>query len=195
MGVTIHYRGKLNSTDLKDSICEELADIAKEMEWELDLISEEEDNVKGIVMSPHPKSEPLSLLFGADGTLKDFRPYIYNKKNKKKIDDTFASIKTQFAPVEIHIAVIKLLKYLKKKYIRNLKVLDEGLYWDTGDEKVLAEKISFLNKMMDKLEGLLNEVNTDENDTAETYLLKLEKLLKEKFGDKVDIKTIRNPEK
>jgi hypothetical protein len=46
-----------------------------------------------------------------------------------KGDDEFTwfnHIKTQFAPVEIHVAVIKLLKYIQQKYISNLDVYDEG---------------------------------------------------------------------
>jgi hypothetical protein len=34
---------------------------------------------------------------------------------KDEIENSFTYIKTQYAPVEIHIIVIKLLKYLKKK--------------------------------------------------------------------------------
>jgi hypothetical protein len=191
MGITIHYRGKLNSPELRDSVCDELTDIAIEMDWKYYPIVNNKDSVKGIIISPHPKSEALSFLFGKDGGLKDFRPWEYNNKNEEKIDDSYLSVKTQFAPIEIHIAIIKLFKYLKKKYISNLKVYDEGKYWDTEDEELLREKISFLNRMMDEIEGLLNEVKTVKGETAESFIKKIENLLSEKYGTKAEIKKIK----
>jgi hypothetical protein len=41
------------------------------------------------------------------------------------------------------MTVIKLFEYLKKKYINNLEVFDEGSYWETKDEDLLAHKLIF----------------------------------------------------
>ena len=66
MGITIHYKGKLNSTDLIDSFCQETEDIAKSMDWEYTAIDEHKDNssncLKGLFIKPHTKSEFLQLI-------------------------------------------------------------------------------------------------------------------------------------
>jgi hypothetical protein len=85
-------------------------------------------------------------------------------------------IKTQFAPVEIHIAVIKLLKYIQQKYISNLDVYDEGDYWQTGnDQKFLKGKIDFLNAAINHLENVLNSIEFEKDSSAESIADKNEK--------------------
>ncbi len=58
--------------------------------------------------------------------------------------------KTQFAPVEIHMEVIDLLRAIKPLFA-DLKVLDEGGYWDTNDRDELETRIGFLNRAIDRL--------------------------------------------
>jgi len=90
----------------------------------------------------------------------------------------FNHIKTQFAPVEIHIAVIKLLKYIQKKYISNLDVYDEGDYWQTGDEKILKGKIDFLNGAISQLSEVLNSIEFEKDSSTESIADKIEEVLK-----------------
>ncbi len=45
------------------------------------------------------------------------------------------SVKTQFAGIEVHKAVIKLLKHLKEAYFSEFELSDEGGYWDKLDEE------------------------------------------------------------
>ena len=47
--------------------------------------------------------------------------------------EAWVSVKTQFDSPDTHIWIIGLLKYLKKRYIANLEVRDEGEYWETGN--------------------------------------------------------------
>jgi len=44
--------------------------------------------------------------------------------------------------------VIKLLKYIQKKYVDNLEVIDEGDYWQTKDAILLKGKFDFLTEKM-----------------------------------------------
>jgi hypothetical protein len=94
--------------------------------------------------------------------------------------------KTQFAPIDVHIAVIKLMKYLQQKYIENLNVTDEGSYWETGDAYLLKKKMDFLNAKMDELAGLLESIHIEKDDTAETLVNKIEKLLNEKMKNSIN---------
>ncbi|NWG28500.1 MAG: hypothetical protein HXY48_08200, partial [Ignavibacteriaceae bacterium] len=91
-------------------------------------------------------------------------------------------IKTQFAPPEIHIAIVKLLKYLKNKYIANLEVIDEGGYWETEDKELLIKNISFLNRKMDQVEEIISSIVDDLNQLSkEEAIILLEKTLREKL--------------
>ena len=180
MGVTIHYKGKLNSADYIDSFYEEMEDIAKSMGWKHTLIDRFDNNdktpVKGVIIRPHEKSESLQLITDQQGNLRNVFAFEFAGEDSELTYMNF--IKTQFAPVEIHIAVIKLLKYIQQKYISNLDVYDEGDYWQTGDEKILKGKIDFLNKAMDQLEGILSSIKFEENETAESVADKIEEVLK-----------------
>ncbi len=143
MGITIHYQGKLNTPDLIDSFCEEVEDIAKSMEWEYTAIDEQKERsanlLKGLFIKPHKNSELLQLIVDLDGNLRNGF-WVDHMKNDDE-GSYMNHIKTQFAPIGIHIAVIKLLKYLQQKYISNLDVYDEGDYWQTEDAASSERKI------------------------------------------------------
>ncbi len=112
MGVTIHYKGNLNSVDDIGSFCEEIEDIAKSMGWKYNSFDlDEKDNtpVKGLFIGPHSKAEMLQLMFDKNGFLRNALMFEHFPHDKKI---TYLNhFKTQFAPVEIHVAVINLLKY------------------------------------------------------------------------------------
>jgi len=177
MGITIHYFGKLDDINQISTVTDELTEISKELQWKLTPIHDPEKGLSGIVIKPHANSESLSFIFDSKGELKNIAVLSLNEP----VENNFAhlSIKTQFAPIEIHVTIIKLFRYIKQKFISNLKVIDEGGYWDTSDETVLWEKLSFLNDMMDKLENELNKLGRNENETPESLAERIEVILKE----------------
>jgi len=71
-----------------------------------------------------------------------------------------------------------LLKYLKQKYISNLKVWDEGDYWQTADAHHLQEKFNFLNAKMEKFGDMLDSISFEENDNSKSIANKIEGVLK-----------------
>ena len=183
MGITIYFKGKLNNPDHAAPIVQELEEIAGEMEWKYNIIKEDTDYFKGIAINPHAKSEPISFLFDKNGNTKDFRTLGLRKHKETMSEDNFVRIKTQYAPIDVHIAIIKLLKYLKKKYINDLRVIDDGCYWETEDKELLAQKISFLNEMMDKVANVLNTIKIEKNESKESIIEKIENALRVRFGD------------
>ncbi len=180
MGITIHYKGKLDSVENIDAFCDEMEDIAKSMGWKHTVIdkfdTKDKTPVKGVIIRPHEKSESLQLITDKQGNLRNVFAFEFAAEDS---DLTFLNfIKTQFAPVEIHIAVIKLLKYIQQKYISNLDVYDEGEYWQTGDENILIGKIDFLNGAINHLSEVLNSVEFEEGSSAESIADKIEEILK-----------------
>lgn len=57
--------------------------------------------------------------------------------------------KTQFAPIEVHIALVSLLRQLAPHFA-SLAVLDEGEFYDTNDQSTLEGHINVCFEMMDK---------------------------------------------
>ena len=189
MGITIHYRGRIRDINLIDEFCDELIDIAKTMDWKSsDLIYDEEDKIKGVSVTPHKDSESLSFFFNIeDGCLRNIMNVITKEPyNPKELEWDF--IKTQFAPPEVHVTVVKLLQYIKEKYMPDLEVVDEGDYWETGDENVLRNKLKFLGDKIDAFGKALNSISkkdikeiTESDD--ESMPEKFEKIIRKIFLD------------
>ncbi|MBC8490325.1 MAG: hypothetical protein H8D45_30280 [Bacteroidetes bacterium] len=185
MGITIHYKGTLDKVEKIEDFVNEITDISKEMGWEYDIINTEPEKnkpaINGIIIKPHEKSESLSLFFDTEGRIQNIASLIF-----ENIDDDgppIASIKTQYAPLDIHIAIIKLLKYIKSKYISDLYVFDEGDYWKSMDENILREKMEFLASRIELLGDVLDSHSEEFGKTKSVEQLadKIEEVLK-KFG-------------
>jgi len=154
MGITIHYSGKLNNLKDIGKVQTELSDIAKELNWTYTVIDDAEQQVNGIIIKPHTDSESLSILVNKNLHLISLVALSLNEANEESAK--FVAIKTQFAPLHVHISVIKLLKYIKKKYVSNLKVIDESDFWNSGDENILKEKMDFLASRIDLFGDVLD---------------------------------------
>lgn len=203
MGITIHYKGKLNNLEQVCSVIDELKDISEIMAWKYSILDNDwnsqltaqllqTDNgvkftghlpLKGITIKLHPECESFPVLFDKNGYLQSVSGMVFNPWEVESADSNFLFIKTQYAPPEIHIAIIKLLKYLKDKYISDLNVIDEGSYWESEDKELLIRKISFIKDKMDQVESIISSISNDfttisENETIEL----LEKILKEKLN-------------
>jgi hypothetical protein len=156
MGVTIHYSFKLKEPASLKLLVEEVKDICQSMDWKYDIINQSlidatnsfetnklrfgEDDIAGILFSPHPKSEPVWLIFlpnGKSTTIANIQFFDYTSDNEMLY---WAFTKTQFAGAETHKAIVKLLKYLSATYFVKTEVEDETGYWETGNEELLKEK-------------------------------------------------------
>lgn len=203
MGITITYKGRLNSLDQIHAFCKELADIAHDMNWEYQILDEdfnrphtaykEKDSsgfsikghlaLKGITINVHPESERLSFYFDKDGNIRNLVLMVTEGDNAR-IENEYSFIKTQYAPPEIHITIVKLLRYIKKKYIADLFVEDEGEYWETGDEQLLMEKMEYLRQKIGEVAKVLenSEIKKEDDESLLSLVDRIEKVLMEKFN-------------
>jgi len=173
MGVSLHYRGKLDDKTQLPSLCDEVGDIASSMGWPSRVLDDDwsipvdaellsggiiEGNLglKGILITPHPQSESLILTFDRDGQLRAPMTVLLLLDGTLKPETAWISMKTQFAGPDTHVWVIGLLKYLKKRYISDLEVSDESEYWDTGDRQVLEDQMAFINDKLDHLSSSIS---------------------------------------
>lgn len=171
MGVSIHYRGRLDSPDRLPGLREKLICIATSMGWQCRVLDEDWSvpanavlehsgegaelkgylGLKGIQLKPPGKSESLDFFFNAKGYLLSPMDVILIQEGVLTPDDAWVSVKTQFLAPEMHVMIIGLLKYIKAHHLPNLEIKDEGEYWDTGDYRVLEDKIRVIQEKMDYL--------------------------------------------
>jgi len=199
MGIKIHYSGRVNHIDLVEKMSDDLEDFSRQLGWK----SKRWDNdwekpntvkienkdgeirvsghapLKGIELFPHKNCEPFSLTFTPNGWLGSVLDLSLSTHSSFKEENLLISTKTQFAPLEIHITIIKLLEYLKKTYIQNLYVNDEGGYWKTGDIDELKRRRNTIFQAMDTLEQELTGLPAKgtENKTAEEIAEMIEQIL------------------
>jgi hypothetical protein len=171
MGVSIHYRGRLNDVGQLATLCEELTDIAAAMGWESTKLDDDWEQpadarlrvtptgaridghlgLKGIQIVPGGGAESLSFFFDREGDLRSLMDMVSILDGTLDPGDAWVSVKTQFASPELHVWIIGLLKYLKKRYIADLQVSDEGQYWETGDLRILQEKMDLIGRKIEQL--------------------------------------------
>jgi hypothetical protein len=176
MGISIHYRGRLDCLDLLVPLCNAATGFAQTMGWPAFVIDDDwgkppdaaiEDppgviqghlGLKGVQVTPHAGSESLALFFDRDGYLRSPMTMLFILNGTFAPENKWISMKTQFSSSDTHVRVIALLRYLKAKYIHNLEVSDEGGYWDTEDRKALERNMSFINSKIKQFSSALSSL-------------------------------------
>jgi hypothetical protein len=132
VGITVHFEGQLRDELAYKRLVDIATSFASANAWRVTLIDEPraklarvrdekdwdyEGPTKGVHIEPHPSSEPIRLEFDRDLYIQEYT-------------------KTQFAPPEIHKALIALLDAVAACFSR-LQVLDEAEYYEHRDEREL----------------------------------------------------------
>lgn len=173
MGVTIHYKGRLNHPSQITEMVAHVQQWASARGWSWTHIDDDWDQerdaqlhhvgkghieivgnagLKGLSLDIDPDCEGVLLLFDASGRLRS--PLAFCENSSTEEGETIA-VKTQFAPPEAHIQIIELLKDLKEQYIADLEVMDEGKYWETNDRNLLEKQLANLRQHIDFLSEAL----------------------------------------
>ena len=186
MGLTIHYNGKFNKNASLSRMIEEVKDIAEIYNWQYTIYEDQfpadsfdndsfNENIYGISFTP-PESETVCLCFLSNGRMSGpaHLKYFGNSadESEKKYLYTL-STKTQYAGSDIHKLIVHLLKYISKKYFKEFNVIDEGSYWETGDEKLLEDTFKRYNDLLDSVGFALENVPIKPNETFEEYFTRI----------------------
>jgi hypothetical protein len=143
LGVTIHYQGKLIPERLP-SFQSLVVNKCKSLKWGLNL-SPQTCRSPGLlasffkfkadrplfVIDPHPDCEPLIFDFDYDWRMSGW-------------------VKTSFAPIEIHVEIVELLRNAESCFI-NFRLDDEGEYAQTNDLGVLEGHRMSIRQIIDAL--------------------------------------------
>jgi hypothetical protein len=155
MGVTIAYRGRLADLTRIEDFEDRLVDFALEIGglariWR----SWADDNpgrmVRGVIMDLAPGHESTSLLVSPEGWLTGLTD-IEDAENGRLKEPPWCFVKTQFGPVEGHVALVEMFAALKREFLLDLEVSDEGGYWETRDFADLVRKRSLTKQAIDGL--------------------------------------------
>lgn len=145
MGVTIHFEGKLKDAAGYEQLLTRVLAIARFENWLTETIEpvvttllrvRDEQNwdytglVKGIVIYLHEDCDPIRLEFDQELYIQEFT-------------------KTQFAGMQYHLKVINLLRAIQPFFLE-LKVEDEGEFWETADLSTLREHLEKCRAMIDE---------------------------------------------
>jgi hypothetical protein len=198
MGITIFYRGSIEDLSLTESIQQEVIRFCQSMNWKYHICNKDMSKpfnaklihtdkgaeieghipLRGISVESDPDNETLSLLFNPEGKLSSFMHEILIHKGSITRDQDWLFVKTQFGTVDAHIAIVKLLQYLKQSYIPNLEVKDEGEYWETADKERLIARRGFIFGMMSQVGKSLASAKLGNVTTREEFIQKIDEVIR-----------------
>jgi hypothetical protein len=157
MATTVHYFGKIKSLEMVREIQEEFREIAQVSGWVHEMVdysfsregaaSASRMSLKGIRITLSKSVSPFQLTFDKDGYLSHI---YYDKTEGSKpvsvpaprplLHQVHTSTSLKASDPKNHVTLVKLLDYVKKRYVPNLEVIDNTGYWFSRDESALAPK-------------------------------------------------------
>ena len=142
MGVTISYRGRLAEPTRIEDFEDRLVDFALEIGglariWRSWADDDPDRMVRGIILDLAPGQESTSLLVSPEGWLIGLID-IEDAEDGRLKEPPWCFTKTQFGPVEGHVAIVEMLAALKRRFLPDLEVSDDGGYWETRDLAALV---------------------------------------------------------
>jgi hypothetical protein len=159
MGITIAYRGRLADLTRIEDFEDRLIDLALEVGglaqiWRSYTDRDSQRVVRGVILNLAPGLESTSMLVSPEGWLIGLTD-IEDAESGELKEPAWCFTKTQFGPLEGHVAVVETLAALKREFLPDLEVSDEGGYWETRNVAELARRHSFLKKAIEGMaEGL-----------------------------------------
>lgn len=181
MGLTIFYSGRLASIKLLPVLIEEVSEICFAKGWRVDFhFSTPDIPVSGISFTPEG-GETIWLTFLKDGTLINEAHYLIREQLPsmefpEEAKPCLPAV-TQFAGIETHIEILRLLRYVSQKYFAVFDVIDESEYWETDDEKICRKNFDLFEKWMNELAQALDKLDGRIGETGETVNERIQDLV------------------
>ena len=158
MGISIHYSGVIESERV-EPLCAELADIAKSLGFDESVpVDDDDKGLRGIILRPASEMESIPFLFDSQGGLHALGDLIAGWDGFPILS---VAVKTQFAGEADHIWLVGLLRYVQRKYIPTLEVMDEGGYWESNDATELKRRIEELGAIIKGFGGAVEKAFMD----------------------------------
>ena len=94
--------------------------------------------------------EPLQLTFGRDGKLVSGIALMHGLEPAE-----YVFTKTQYAGIDVHMAIVRLLRYLTEKYFAAFEMVDESGFWEEEDEGKLRSQFGAYERVMDQVSEMV----------------------------------------
>jgi hypothetical protein len=152
MGITISYRGRLADLTRVEDFEDRLLDLALEVGGQAQVWRSHADQgprrvVRGVILTLAPGQESTSLLLSPEGWLIGLTD-IEDAELGRLTGPPWCFTKTQFGPLEGHVALVETLTVLRREFLTDLEVSDEGGYWETRDLAELARRWSLMEQAL-----------------------------------------------
>ena len=166
--MTIHYRGRLRDVDMIADLVTEVSSLAETLGWTFQTIHDE--TLRGIVLEVHDDCDPVILLVDRDGTLRS--PF-------EELDELSLQlfVKTQYAPAEVHLAIVRLFRHVKKRYFAEFTVHDDSGYWETGERHEFVKHHPCVSVLTDRVAAAPSDATPPDDPVSGDLVERLEKAL------------------
>ena len=193
MGLSIHYNGRFNNQASLSEMIDEVKDVAGIYHWKYHIYEtvfpdntfdddSYNDLIYGISFVP-PESEPVFLCFLCNRRMSSPDHLIFFGNSEDEMYKKYLymlSCKTQYAGSDVHKLIIHFLKYLSKKYLQEFEVVDEGYYWETGDEKLLETTFKKYTDLINSFGSALENIPLNSGETFEEYFERIMRIVQSK---------------
>ena len=177
MGLTIFYSGRLKNVQQIPTLIDEVCDICDGLQWCCEIFEPSKHYpLSGVVFCP-PGSEEIWLTFMSNGclaspaSLYDITGDPIPLSNNIVVDSI-----VQYAGPEAHMELIKVLRYLSKKYFSRFSVTDESEYWKSGDPEKCRDWFLMFDSWMKNMSEDLGKLDGRGYEDGRTYQQRLEDL-------------------
>ncbi len=183
MGLSIHYEGSFNKNSVLSDLITEVKEIVETFKWDYKTYLKEfpekkiddgtyDDKIYGISFTP-PECETVSICFLSNYRMSSGAHLKFFGNSKNQSENKFLymlSVKTQFAGVTIHKVIIELFRYLlKRNYFSEFSLVEEGNYWETGDESLLEQKFKENGDLIDHFSIAIETIPIKQGESFEIY--------------------------
>jgi len=191
MGLTIHYNGRFNKNAVLSDLITEVREMAETFKWKHKIYLEAfpdvnnddqsyDGKIYGISFTP-PECETVSITFLSNFRMSSNVHLMFYGQTDTQSESDFLyllSVKTQFAGASVHKTIIGLFRYLYKRgYFSELDVVDEGKFWETGDERLLEHKFAENGSLIDNFSLAVETIPIKQGESFENYFQRIFKMI------------------
>ena len=197
MGISIHYSGRFNKNENLSDLITEVKDIAETFQWNYEVylkafpVDNNENQshngkIYGISFTP-PECETVSICFLSNYRMSSVVHLHFYGQSENPSERNFLymlSTKTQFAGTNIHKTIIELFRYLNKRnYFSEFRLVDEGEYWETGNEQILEQKFKENGYLIDSFAIAIESMPVAPGESYEDYFERIVKLINDRYKE------------
>lgn len=188
MSLTISYRGNLRDPNELDTFLGDVFDLCMEIGWHyMPIHRSSVMPAKGVMITPQG-CETILLTFLANGKIYDPFHFVYTVHPEKEIvneeQHQWIHVKTRYAGVDTHVAIIKFFRYLSTKYFETFELHDPSGYWEADNVAVcfnhfgqFPDLLEFMHDAMDE-----DEDTEDDEDDQESVSGRMDEALMRRGG-------------